>query len=294
MRIAFFPCATGEVTCPVESQRIAETSGDITSEFLRSVAAAPIADEQARRLNDQLADIARLNTLGELAGRLAHELNQPLTAISNYAQGCANRLQARQIEEAELAAVLDLICDAALRAGAIVDRLRNFVRRKGPHQVEIDLAALIRRVLDLIEPEIRQSRVQVMVEMPDDLPTALVDEAQIEQVVVSLIRNGLEAMSDTPVDARRLTIRSRIDANNEIEVAVCDAGRGLHGEAASRLFEPFFSTKHCGLGMGLPISRSILQWHGGQIWAEPNADRGVCFRFTLPVKHGETSNGDGE
>ncbi len=286
--------ASEKVAYYVAIQPNPDTAGDLSSEFVRSAAAAPVSDEQARRLNDQLADIARLNTLGDLAGRLAHELNQPLTAISNYAQGCANRLRARQIQETELAAVLDLIRDAALRAGEIVDRLRNFVRRKGPHQVEIDLASLIRRVLDLIEPEIRQSRVQVEVETPDGLPSALADEPQIEQVIVSLIRNGLEAMVDTPVDQRRLLIRSRSATENEIEVDVCDAGRGLHGEAAERLFEPFFSTKPCGLGMGLPISRSILQWHGGRNWAEPNLDRGVCFCFTLPVKHGETSNGDGE
>jgi C4-dicarboxylate-specific signal transduction histidine kinase len=189
---------------------------------------------------------------------------------------------------------LDLIRDAALRAGAIVDRLRNFVRRKGPHQVEIHLESLIRRLLDLIEPEIRQSKVRVEVNIATGFPTISADESQIEQVIVGLVRNALEAMAETPIEERRITIRGSQSTDHEIEVAVCDRGRGLQGEAAARLFEPFFSTKHFGLGMGLPISRSIVQWHGGRIWVEPNADRGACFRFTLPIRHGEMSNGDGE
>jgi C4-dicarboxylate-specific signal transduction histidine kinase len=181
-----------------------------------------------------------------------------------------------------------------LRAGEIVDRLRNFVRRKGPHQVEIDLEALVRRLLDLIEPEIRQSRVQVEVNIPRDLPRVSADEAQIEQVVVGLVRNSLEAMADSPPEERRLMIRAVQNCRKEIEWTVCDRGHGLSGEAAERLFEPFFSTKPFGLGMGLPISRSIVQGHGGRIWVEPNTDRGACFRFTLPIRHGEMSNGDGE
>jgi len=286
--------ADGQITHFVAIQRTAEPHSRIDADFYRHVADQHGSDEQAKRLNDQLSDIARLNTLGDMAGRLAHELNQPLTAISNYAQGCANRLQAGQIEGTELATVLDLIRDAALRAGEIVDRLRNFVRRKGPHQVEINLESLIRRLLDLIEPEIRQARVRVEVDMAADFPSVSADESQIEQVIVSLVRNSLEAMAETPLEERSLTIRGVQSAGNEIEVAVCDRGRGLRDEAAERLFEPFFSTKPFGLGMGLPISRSILQWHGGRIWMEPNADRGACFRFTLPIRHGEMSNGDGE
>ncbi|MEX2139313.1 MAG: ATP-binding protein [Pirellulales bacterium] len=296
MQLSICPvrAADGQTTHYVAIQRNAEAPSRINAEFYRHVAAQHAPAEAAKRLNDQLSDIARLNTLGDMAGRLAHELNQPLTAISNYAQGCANRLQGNQIDSPELTSVLELIRDAALRAGEIVDRLRNFVRRKGPHQVEIDLESLIRRLLDLIEPEIRQSRVRVELEFDADFPPVLADESQIEQVIVGLVRNSLEAMTDTPLEERRLTIRGAPSAGNEIEVAVCDRGRGLRGEAAERLFEPFFSTKPFGLGMGLPISRSILQWHGGRIWVEPNADRGACFRFTLPIRHGETSNGDSE
>jgi signal transduction histidine kinase len=214
-------------------------------------------------------------------------LNQPLTAISNYAQGCANRLQAGQIEGIELVRVLDLIRDAALRAGAIVDRLRNFVRRKGPQQVAIDFRSLVRNQLDLMEPDIRRSRVEVELDIADKLPRFLADESQIEQVIVNLIRNALEAMADTPADERRLAIRAIVNSSHEIEVSVTDQGEGFSPEAALRSFEPFFSTRPLGLGMGLAISRSLVQGHGGRLWLDPTPGRGTCFRFTLPIRHGD-------
>jgi PAS domain S-box-containing protein len=279
--------ADGQVTHFVAIGRNAEPPHQVPAEFHRAFTAAPEADERAKRLNDQLAHIARVNTLGDMAGRLAHELNQPLTAISNYAQGCANRLQSQQIEAAELASVLDLIRDAALRAGAIVDRLRNFVRRKGPQQVELDLRSLIQNQLALIEPEIRRSRVQIELDVADDLPRVLADESQIEQVIANLIRNALEAMADTPPEERRLSIRAAPNSSRQIEIAVSDHGHGLSAEIAQRLFEPFFSTRPLGLGMGLAISRSIVQGHGGRLWLDTGTARGACFRFTLPLRNGD-------
>jgi PAS domain S-box-containing protein len=287
LRVCPVMSADGRVTHFVAVARKADSSNQVPADFYRAFSAGPEADERARRLNDQLAHIARVNTLGDMAGRLAHELNQPLTAISNYAQGCANRLQSQQIEGAELARVLDLIRDAALRAGAIVDRLRNFVRRKGPQQVAVELHSLIQNQLDLMEPEIRGSRVQVELDIADDLPRVLADESQIEQVIVNLIRNALEAMTDTPADERRLVMRAHENSSHQIEVAVIDQGNGLSPEAAVRSFEPFFSTKPLGLGMGLAISRSLIQGHGGRLWLDGTAGHGACFRFTLPIRHGD-------
>lgn len=277
----------------VAIQREVAGSSAINSELRRHVAIRLQVEEEAQKLNEQLAHMARLSTLGEMAGRLAHELNQPLTAITNYAQGCANRLEVGQIENIELIRVLELIRKAALRAGGIVDRIREFVRRKGPQETEVRLQDIVQPLLDLIKPEVRQSGVRVDLQLPSDLPPVLVDQPQIEQVLVNLVRNALESMSDTPPELRVLAISAAVSGGREIEVAVCDRGRGLQGEAAERLFEPFFSTKPFGLGMGLPISRSILEWHGGRLWVDKNADRGACFRFTLPI-HGVTTNGDGE
>jgi PAS domain S-box-containing protein len=277
----------GQVTHYVAVGRNTEPPARVAAEIDRAFAAGTEADERARRLNDQLAHIARVNTLGDMAGRLAHELNQPLTAIANYAQGCSNRLQSQKIDAAELASVLDLIRDAALRAGAIVDRLRNFVRRKGPQQVELDLRSLIESQLALIEPEIRRSRVQIELDIAGDLPRVLADESQIEQVVVNLIRNALEAMADTPAGERRLLIRAAPNSSRQIEIAVSDHGHGMSAETAQRSFEPFFSTRPLGLGMGLAISRSIVQGHGGRLWLDTATQRGACFRFTLPIRHGD-------
>lgn len=289
VRLCVKPIAApdGQVTHYVAVGRNAEPQDQVPAEFYRAFAAGPEADERAKRLNDQLAHIARVNTLGDMAGRLAHELNQPLTAISNYAQGCANRLKSQQIDAAELRSVLDLIRDAALRAGAIVDRLRNFVRRKGPQQVELNLRSLIQNQLALIEPEIRRSRVQIELAIADDLPRVLADESQIEQVIANLIRNALEAMADTPADERRLLIRASPNSARQIEIAVSDHGTGLSAETAQRSFEPFFSTRPLGLGMGLAISRSIVQGHGGRLWLDTATARGACFRFTLPIRNGD-------
>jgi PAS domain S-box-containing protein len=287
LRVCPVVSAEGQVTHYVAVGRNASAANQIPAEFYRAFAAGPEADERARRLNDQLAHIARVNTLGEMAGRLAHELNQPLTAISNYAQGCANRLQTKEIDGAELVRVLDLIRDAALRAGSIVDRLRNFVRRKGSQQAELDLRSLIQSQLDLMEPEIRHSRVRVELDVADNLPRVLADESQIEQVIANLIRNSLEAMADTPADERCLMIRASVSSSNQIEVAVSDQGGGLSPEARLRSFEPFFSTRPLGLGMGLAVSRSIVQGHGGRLWLDETTGRGACFRFTLPIRNGD-------
>jgi PAS domain S-box-containing protein len=284
----------GAVTHYVAIQRDVTPGSRLSDEFRRRLEEEEHAEEQARRINAQLAHIARLNTLGEMAGRLAHELNQPLTAITNYAQGCANRLENKQIEQPELQAVLKLIRDAALRAGEIVDRLRSFVRRKGPHHTAVSISALVDRVLTLIEPEVRHSAVRVKLELPDDLPAVLADDLQLEQVFLNLIRNALESMGDTPPDDRALRITGRLNADREIEVSVCNRGAGIQPEVSGRMFEPFYSTKPHGLGMGLPISRSIVEWHGGRLWSENDSNRETCFHVILPAFQGEVSNGNGK
>jgi PAS domain S-box-containing protein len=284
----------GAVTHYVAIQRDVTPGRRLSDEFRRRLEEEEHAEEQARRINAQLAHIARLNTLGEMAGRLAHELNQPLTAITNYAQGCANRLENNQIEQPELHAVLKLIRDAALRAGEIVDRLRSFVRRKGPHQTAVSIRTLVDRVLGLIEPEVRHSSVQVEIDLPDDLPAVLADDLQLEQVFLNLIRNALESMAEAPFEDRALRITGKLNNDREIEVSVCNRGAGIGPDVSGRMFEPFYSTKAHGLGMGLPISRSIIEWHGGKLWSENDSDRETCFHVILPAIQGEVSNGNGK
>jgi PAS domain S-box-containing protein len=284
----------GAVTHYVALQRDVSPGRRLSDEFRRRLEEDEHAEEQARRINAQLAHIARLNTLGDMAGRLAHELNQPLTAITNYAQGCANRLKNGRIEQTELHSVLELIRNAALRAGEIVDRLRSFVRRKGPHETTVSIPALLGRVMDLIEAEVRHSGVRLELDLPKNLPSVLADDLQLEQVFLNLIRNALESMADTPPANRALRIVGKLNDGNEIEVRVCDSGAEIRPEVRERMFEPFYSTKPQGLGMGLPISRSIVEWHGGQLSAETNSDRGTCFRVNLPAFQGETSDVNGK
>jgi PAS domain S-box-containing protein len=293
---SIWPLVDGEgaVTHYVAIQRDVTPGRRLSDEFRRRLEEEEHAEEQARRINAQLAHMARLNTLGEMAGRLAHELNQPLTAITNYAQGCANRLENRQIEQPELNAVLKLIRDAALRAGEIVDRLRSFVRRKGPHHSAVSIRALVERVLSLIEPEVRHSAVRVEVDLPDHLPAVLADDLQLEQVFLNLIRNALESMAEAPLEDRALRITGKLNDEREIEVSVCNGGAEIRPDVSGRMFEPFYSTKPHGLGMGLPISRSIVEWHGGRLWSDIDSGRETCFHVILPAFQGEASNGNGK
>ncbi len=284
----------GAVSHYVAIQRDVSPGHRLSGEFRRRLEEEEHAEEQARRINTQLAHIARLNTLGEMAGRLAHELNQPLTAITNYAQGCANRLETGKIEQPELRSVLELIRNAALRAGEIVDRLRSFVRRKGPNETVVSIETLIERVLHLLEPEVRHAAVRVEMELPKNLPPAFADDLQLEQVFLNLIRNALESMADTPPAERALRIVGELNDGREIDIRVCDSGAGIQPAASERMFEPFYSTKPEGLGMGLPVSRSIVEWHGGRLSAETNSGRGTCFRVKLPAFQGETSDVNGK
>jgi C4-dicarboxylate-specific signal transduction histidine kinase len=190
--------------------------------------------------------------------------------------------------------VLKLIRDAALRAGEIVDRLRSFVRRKGPHHTAVSIRALVERVLSLIEPEVRHSSVRLDVELPDDLPTVLADDLQLEQVFLNLIRNALESMAEAPLEDRALRITGKLNDEREIEVRVCNRGAEIRPDVSGRMFEPFFSTKPHGLGMGLPISRSIVEWHGGRLWSDIDSGRETCFHVILPAFQGEASNGNGK
>ena len=181
-----------------------------------------------------------------------------------------------------------------MRTGEIVDRLRSFVRRKGPNETAVSIPTLIERVLHLLEPEVRHAGVRLEVELPKHLPPALADDLQLEQVFLNLIRNALESMADTPPAERALRILGKLNDGREIEVSICDSGAGLQPAVSERMFEPFYSTKPQGLGMGLPVSRSIVEWHGGRLSAESNSDRGTCFRVNLPAFQGETSDVNGK
>ena len=218
-----------------------------------------------------------------LAG-LAHELNQPLTAISNYAQLCGHRLRRCRADGGdEVRDAIEQIAQQAERAREMIGRLREFVRPAQSHRLAADLNELVRNVAALLQVEIRRQGVRLELMLDDSLPTLTVDRIQIEQVIGNLVSNAIEAMRDTPQHARTVTIRTARGAENFLEVSVTDLGRGLPTKDVSRLFEPFYTTKSGGMGLGLSISRSVIAAHGGRLDAAPRPGGGAVFRFTLPV-----------
>lgn len=242
---------------------------------------ATLAETQARQHRDEIAHAARLTTLGGMAAGLAHELNQPLAAVVSYARGCARRLEAGDLTKAALLEVLEEISAQALRAGEVLRRIREFLRGESRRE-EVDLNDVVRRALRFAEGEARRSDVKLELALAPDALRIEVDPIQIEQVLLNLVQNGFEVMSTNNGAERRLSIATRRLSSDTVEVTVRDSGAGIAADVETRLFDPFFSTKPDGLGLGLSISRTIVEAHGGRLWATANTNaRGTAFRFTL-------------
>ena len=234
--------------------------------------------EEASRIQQEKIQItSRLTTMGEMASSLAHELNQPLTALVNYSAGAVAMVKAGRTDPATLLPALEKAVSQAQRAGKIISRIREFVKRSEPRRQAIQISTVIENAVDLAEIHTRKRQVTIVCNVPDNLPDVLADPILIEQVLLNLIKNGLEAM-DQAVHQNLLVEVSL--HGNQIEVAVLDRGQGLTDP--ERLFEPFFSTKSEGLGMGLNICRTIIESHHGRLWATSNPEGGTIFRFTLP------------
>jgi C4-dicarboxylate-specific signal transduction histidine kinase len=242
--------------------------------------------EQVAALREQLAHVGRVGTLGEMAAGLAHELNQPLTAIHLEASA-AIELNTNEMPESRegLLEAMSVIRDQSLRAGDIVRRMRTFARRSQPKREATDIRPLIREVLALVDHDLRLSGIETTLAVGGNLPAVVVDRIEIQQVLVNLIRNAMEAMADTPIATRRLTIETAA-LPGHVRVTVADSGPGVDPAIAERIFHPFQSTKAAGLGLGLSISQSLIEAHGGRIGtmttAAPPAG-GAAFFFELPT-----------
>ncbi len=240
------------------------------------------AEELLLAQHAELAHMARLSTMGEIATGLAHELNQPLTAIANYAESCARALDAQTAGDGQpLRSWVDKIAVNTHRAGEIIRRLRGFTKKSEPRREPVDVASLVEEVVDLMETETRLRNVRVRWE-PRQTATVLVDPIQIQQVLVNLLRNAYDAMAANPPERRQVTIVT-LTREDRVELSVEDRGEGIRPEHQERVFDAFFSSKPNGVGIGLAISRSIVEDHGGRLWVTPNASEGVTFRFTLPL-----------
>jgi two-component system sensor kinase FixL len=241
------------------------------------------AEDEARQLQERLTHFSRLSTMGEMAAGLAHEINQPLSAIATYAQACQRFLKQPEPDLADVLAALEQINTQALRAGEVIRRLRNFVKNREVKREAVECGRLLDDLRTLAETDARLHNIRLRIDAQEGLPTVYADPIQLQQVVLNLVRNAIDAMADAPEERREVMLTTRRSAEGEVEITVADHGSGLAPEATEHLFNPFFTTKSGGTGLGLAISKSIVRAHGGRLWHTPNEDSGARFHFTLPV-----------
>ena len=257
--------------------------------FVRDLTERRNQERRFQELQSELMHVSRLTAMGEMASSLAHELNQPLSAIASYMKGSVTMLAGEQPDLPKLRAALDRAGDQALRAGDIIKRLREFVAKgETEHSLE-DPARLMEEASALALVGVKDKDVRVDLRLGRNLGDVVVDKIQIQQVALNLIRNAVDAMADGP--RRTLEIAVRLEDANTVRVSVADSGPGLDPAFRERLFQPFATTKVQGMGIGLSISRTIVESHGGRIWAEDNPGGGAVFVFTLPRADREGANG---
>ena len=276
--------------------------GELTSDghkvftgFIRDISERKQAEDQLRAsernlqmTQAELARVSRLTTMGELAASIAHEVNQPLTAVINNGSACLRLLANRNLEPEVLRRALEGIIADGTRASAVLARIRAFIKKEPAEKSELDINEVIQEVLVLAGRELYENQVLPDHQLKTDLPSVLADRVQLQQVLLNLIMNGIEAMAAVTDRPRLLGVQSRIDESGDVLVAVSDSGTGF-GLELDRVFTPFFTTKANGMGMGLSISRSLVESHGGRLWATPNSPHGAVFSFTLPATGGSPS-----
>ena len=243
-------------------------------------------EKRALEHQAELAHVARLTTVGEMASGLSHELNQPLTAIVNYTGGCLNRMGAGNINQAELVETMRLVARQAERAGGIIRRIREFSKKGDANRSMLDINDVVGNVIELAERETRKKNARLDVKLASKLPPIFGDEIQLEQVLLNLVRNAFDAVAEVDFDAGQVPavgIRTLHSNDTWVEVTVTDNGQGFQGDQVNRIFHPFYTTKEGGMGLGLAISRSIMDTHDGKIWAEPNPGGGATFHVACPV-----------
>jgi two-component system sensor kinase FixL len=241
------------------------------------------ANERIRSLQDELTHVSRLTTMGEMTAGLAHELNQPLAAIANYANGCVSRIRSGRADEAALIEVMERVAGQAEHAGQIIRRLGSLVRKGEAKWAVIDLNATLRDVLELVLPDVERRGIELELDLAEDLPPVVADSVQLQQVAVNVLRNACDALVEVEPENRRIILESRIGPDARAVVSIKDTGQGISEDLASRLFDPFFTTKPKGLGMGLAICRTIVEAHGGELWYKNRDEGGTAMCFSVPI-----------
>jgi two-component system sensor kinase FixL len=254
--------------------------------FIRDLTERRSQERRMQELQSELVHVSRLTAMGEMASSLAHELNQPLSAITSYLRGAATLLKNEQIDRNRILDALDRSSNQALRAGDIIKRLREFVAKGETQHAMENPATLLEEAAALALVGAREQGVRVSLRCDRELPDIIVDKIQVQQVALNLIRNAVEAMETT--DRRELTIEAKRDGEFAF-FSIADTGAGISPEIAQHLFQPFITSKANGMGVGLSICRTIIEAHGGRISARPNEGGGTVFEFTLPFAEPETS-----
>ncbi len=242
-----------------------------------------IMDKKARLRGQQLAHVFRLNTMEEMASGMAHEIGQPLAAVVNYTQGCVRYLQKDHHDPAQLIEIMKKAVLQAERAGEVIHRLKNFFCKGQLVKTPCKMNSLIREAVSLMRNELNNTKTKIEFYLSKDLRLISADKIQIQQVILNLLQNAVEAMKEIDTQQRKIQIHTKMCTQNSVEITVRDTGPGFSKEMIHKVFEPFFTTKAHGRGMGLAICRSIIEAHGGQFIINPNTANNSWIRFILPI-----------
>ena len=293
MRAAIFYCSrpgsnAAQINASVDQTNLALAVAGITFIILAFASVASLferkrAEEALRQAQANLAHVNRVMTLGELTASISHEVNQPIAAVVLNGQVCLRLLALETPRVDEMRAAVERIVKDANRASEVIQRIRALAKRTEPQMTSLDINDVIREAILLVQREVLSHGVSLRTELSPTLPPVLGDRVQLQQVVINLLMNGVEAMEPIMDRPREILIRSQVHEAGQVLVAVLDSGTGIDSETAERLFSAFFTTKPSGMGMGLSISRSIIRAHGGRLWASPNPDHGAAFQFTVPI-----------
>jgi two-component system sensor kinase FixL len=252
--------------------------------FVRDLTERRRTEAQLEELQAELVHMSRLTAMGEMASTLAHELNQPLSAIANYLKGSQRLLEREPVDQIpSIRDALDKAAAQAVRAGQIIRRLRDFVSRGESERREESLSQMVEEASALALVGAKEQGVQLRLQFDRRHDDVLADKVQIQQVLLNLLRNAVEAMSESDGNRRELTVLTRKGAGDMVEIRVSDTGPGIADDVAAQLFQPFVTTKPHGMGVGLSISKTIIEAHGGRIWCEPTAGGGATFVIALPA-----------
>jgi C4-dicarboxylate-specific signal transduction histidine kinase len=254
--------------------------------LLSQIAEQRRTEESLEMTRTELARVARITTLGELTASIAHEVNQPLAAVVSNADACVAWLSHQNPNLVEARAAAERTIHGATRAAEVIVRIRSLINNATPERRRLQINEIIEETVALVDLQALRNNVFVAIEPTLDLPVVLGDRIQLQQVVLNLVMNAIEAMTAVTDRPRRLLIRSQMQDAGQVYVSIQDSGIGVSAEVMARLFEPFFTTRSKGIGMGLPISRSIIEAHGGRLWAESTVSQGSIFQFMLPSADG--------